>query len=272
VARGAPPQAPLLVGAAGRTVDSIGQWVRTLIAQNCEHDLELEQDTARAQRRFRARVWADGTVRGSFVLAAEDGEPVLTAIEALSAPQGRDDTRTAVQRRADALVELAAAGLRWADLPHAGGQRAQLFYVMSAEWAARRQGAEPPVAAWSGPQTRAHLEALCCDARISRVLLDRTGQVRGLQSVSGSITRTQRQAVSARDKHCVARGCTRPPAYCDVHHLHAREDGGRTDVANLVLLCRRHHTAWHRGEVQLPELRTPWMQRPDEPRAGPVAA
>ncbi|MGI8692315.1 MAG: HNH endonuclease signature motif containing protein [Geodermatophilaceae bacterium] len=40
---------------------------------------------------------------------------------------------------------------------------------------------------------------------------------------------------------------SRPPAWCDAHHVIGWYHGGRTDLSNLVLLCRRHHRAVHRG-------------------------
>lgn len=113
--------------------------------------------------------------------------------------------------------------------------------------------------AWTGPQTRARIEAVLCDARVSRLLLDPHGTVLSLTSLTGQITTAQRRAVSARDRHCVAKGCHRPPAFCDVHHLLARADGGATEIGNLVLLCRRHHAAWHRGRLHLAALHTPWL-------------
>ena len=113
--------------------------------------------------------------------------------------------------------------------------------------------------AWSGPQTRARIEATLCDARISRVLRDAFGQVHSLETLSDQITTAQRRAVSARDRHCTARGCTRPPAFTDLHHLVHREDGGATTVDNLVLLCRRHHVLWRRGRLVLTDLHTPWL-------------
>ena len=114
--------------------------------------------------------------------------------------------------------------------------------------------------AWSGPQTRARIEATLCDARISRVLRDSRGQVVSLESLTDQITTAQRRAVSARDRHCTARGCTRPPAFTDLHHLVHREDGGATDLDNLVLLCRRHHVMWHRGRLTLADLHVPWLR------------
>ena len=58
---------------------------------------------------------------------------------------------------------------------------------------------------------------------------------------------------------CVARGCTRPPAMCDAHHLRSRADGGPTTMENLVLLCRRHHVLWHLGALRLAQLHVPWL-------------
>ncbi|MCW2598315.1 MAG: putative endonuclease [Frankiales bacterium] len=265
-------QAGLIEGAAGRSVDAIGQWVRHMIALNSEADLEQEQRTAEAQRTLEYKVRADGTIRGRFVLSAQNGEPMLTVIEALSRREGLADTRTAGERRADGLVAVFEAAAKWADLPQTGGQRAQISYVMSAEWAARLEAAEPAVGAWTGPQTRDRLEAMCCDARISRVLLNGVGQVVGLESLKDEITVGQRRALAARDRQCVARGCTRPPAYCDAHHLVSREDGGPTTLDNLVLLCRRHHVMWHQGTLALSDLSLPWNGRPDDPRAGPLVA
>jgi hypothetical protein len=50
-----------------------------------------------------------------------------------------------------------------------------------------------------------------------------------------------RRAVIVRDRTCRFPGCQQPPAACDVHHVVWRAQGGRTQLANLVLLCRFHH-------------------------------
>ena len=51
------------------------------------------------------------------------------------------------------------------------------------------------------------------------------------------------RALRARDRGCRFPGCT--ARRCDAHHVRHWADGGATRLANLVLLCRRHHRAVH---------------------------
>ncbi len=50
-----------------------------------------------------------------------------------------------------------------------------------------------------------------------------------------------RRAVNVRDRTCRFPGCQQPAAACDIHHVIWRTRGGRTQLINLVLLCRFHH-------------------------------
>ena len=314
----------LLVTARLMDPVQLGSYVRHLLATWVEPLLDDDEAAAQRNRYLKTRHEADGSVWGSFRLAGGDAETVLTTIEPLARPQGKDEPRSAAQRRADALVEVCEQVLRHGDLPDAGGSRPQLAYVLPADWAARQAdqnscgqctrcpahqprtfadliaagvpdsrigvmdgGAEPrvdadsrtgtgtgrrvpavpaehacAVAAWTGPQTRTRIETILCDARISRVLLDSAGQVRGLEALTDSVTPAQRRALAARDLGCAVRGCTRPPAMCDAHHLRARKDDGDTTLDNLVLLCRRHHVLWHLGKIRLRHLHVPWITAP----------
>jgi Domain of unknown function (DUF222)/HNH endonuclease len=58
---------------------------------------------------------------------------------------------------------------------------------------------------------------------------------------SDKIPAAIRRAVKLRDKHCAWPRCRRPAAWCDVHHIVHKQDGGKTSVSNCVLLCQFHH-------------------------------
>jgi len=61
-----------------------------------------------------------------------------------------------------------------------------------------------------------------------------------------------RRAVTLRDRHCAWPGCDRRPAYCDVHHITHKADGGKTSVDQCVLVCQFHHDiCLHRRGWQL---------------------
>ena len=91
----------------------------------------------------------------------------------------------------------------------------------------------------------AALSALTCESVVQRVvmadsrLLDLGRDVR-------TARHWQRRAVIARDRHCRAPGCRVKPRFCDVHHVDHWIDGGRTDVARMVLLCGTHHREFHK--------------------------
>jgi hypothetical protein len=69
---------------------------------------------------------------------------------------------------------------------------------------------------------------------------------------SDSIPWHIRRAVQLRDRTCAWPRCDRPAAYCDVHHLRHKQDGGETSVDNCVLACQFHHDVCiHRHGWQL---------------------
>ena len=286
-------QPHLIDVARDRTPADLEHWVRHLVATHVEPVLDADAERVRRGRYLQTDRRPDGSLAGRFTLAPEQAETVLSVLEPLARSTGRQDTRSAGQRRADALTEIAEQVLRHGDLPDHGGSRPQVSYVLPADWAARQQRRatcatcsscpthRPPsfadtvtaslpdsdgvpaehgcaVGAWTGPQTRGHVEALLCDARIGRVLLDSVGQVRALTTLTDSVTPAQRRALAARDGGCAVRSCTRPPAMTDVHHLVRRADGGQHTLDNLVLLCRRHHVLWHLGKLHLQQLHVPW--------------
>jgi hypothetical protein len=289
------PSQALLEVARRLDPDMLGHYVRHLLATWCEPALEADEAAAEAGRFFQVRNKHNGSWRGIFDLPDAAMEIMLPVLEALSRRDGDTDTRPAGQRRADALTDVFGLALRHGDLPDHGGNRPRLTFILPAEWALRRRawvsqlglGTEPvdvdptsrftvdldrhpgqdiATGPWTGPATRTQIETMLCDARIERLVLDDNGQIVNLTTTTDQITAAQRRAVAARDRCCTTKGCSKPPAFCDVHHLRARADGGPTEIGNLVLLCRRHHVMWHRKLIDLTDLRVPWLRLP-QPRA-----
>jgi HNH endonuclease len=72
-----------------------------------------------------------------------------------------------------------------------------------------------------------------------------------------------RRALSARDRGCRFPGCGHH-RFVDAHHVRHWARGGETTLANLVLLCRRHHRLVHEGGYAIDDkLRfyDPWGRR-----------
>jgi len=86
---------------------------------------------------------------------------------------------------------------------------------------------------------------LTCDATCE-VWFERAGEVIGAGRATRLISRRLRRALEYRDRACAVPGCgvTRG---LHAHHLRHWEDGGPTELANLVLLCPYHHRCHHRG-------------------------
>ena len=86
---------------------------------------------------------------------------------------------------------------------------------------------------------------LACDPILTALLHDETGRVIDVGRRHRLVTKTLRRAVYDRDGgRCTFPGCDNN-RWLDVHHVIHWEDGGRTDLDNLLLLCGTHHRAHH---------------------------
>ncbi|WP_445168996.1 HNH endonuclease signature motif containing protein [Mycolicibacterium sp. Dal123E01] len=89
---------------------------------------------------------------------------------------------------------------------------------------------------------------LTCDATCE-VWFERDGQPIGAGRTR-TITRRLRRALEHRDTTCAIPGCTATRGL-HAHHIQHWEDGGPTELHNLVLLCPYHHRAHHRGDITI---------------------
>jgi hypothetical protein len=213
----------------------------------------------------------DGRVRLSGSLTVEDAAIIGAALEPLCTPRP-GDARSPGQQRADALVDVCRLALRTGNLPDNGGEPPQVAVTLPFDALTQQLG----VATLDTGERIAPAAArrLACDAQILPVVLGGAGQVLDVGRARRLATGSLRRALVVRDRGCAFPDCDRPPRWCDAHHLVSWADGGPTELANLVLLCRRHHRLVHRGEWRvrlghddLPEFLPPaYVDREQRPR------
>ena len=98
------------------------------------------------------------------------------------------------------------------------------------------------------PLAPAAVRRLACDANLIPLVLNGKSVPLDLGRGHRLVTRGQRRALIARDKGCAYPGCCAPARWTDAHHITHWQDGGKTDLQNLVLLCRKHHRILHGSE------------------------
>ncbi len=109
---------------------------------------------------------------------------------------------------------------------------------------------DQPAALHLGPILTDHQRReLLCDATCE-VWFQRDGRPIGAGRSTRTISRRLRRALEHRDRHCAVPGCAATRGL-HAHHIIHWEDGGPTDLDNLVLLCPYHHRMHHRGEITI---------------------
>ncbi|WP_411267721.1 HNH endonuclease [Parenemella sanctibonifatiensis] len=103
----------------------------------------------------------------------------------------------------------------------------------------------------TGPITAATAQRLACTATLQAILHDSRGNALALGRSRRLASPGQRRALAARDHHtCQFPGCQQHYRL-DAHHITPWALGGKTDLDNLVLLCRRHHTLIHEAGITI---------------------
>ncbi|MCW2558445.1 MAG: hypothetical protein JWP55_2409, partial [Mycobacterium sp.] len=88
---------------------------------------------------------------------------------------------------------------------------------------------------------------LTCEATCE-VWFERAGQVIGSGRATRTVSRRLRRVLEHRDRCCVVPGCGATRGL-HAHHIRHWEDGGLTELDNLVLVCPTRHRAHHRGVI-----------------------
>jgi hypothetical protein len=92
---------------------------------------------------------------------------------------------------------------------------------------------------------------LACEAEILPVVLDGRSVPIDVGRSKRLATVHQRRALEAIHPTCAIPDCEVIFEHCNVHHIDYWENGGVTDLNNMVPLCSRHHHAAHEGGWKL---------------------
>jgi hypothetical protein len=202
-----------------------------------------EANEQHRQRFLHVSATFNGMVKLDGLFTPDDGETILTALKAeMRADRAFDGARTVGQARADALINLMR------------GKRPARPHVRIVSDLSELEGRAPGIStqiradiAHCGKISRPTLERLTCDANISRVITAGASTVLDVGRTTRVISPQLRRALEARDGQCQAPGCDRAAGWCQGHHIWHWTKGGPTDLANLILLCPRHHHEVHEG-------------------------
>jgi Domain of unknown function (DUF222)/HNH endonuclease len=229
---------------APRELRRLGKQVRDRLdpdGPEPAEDRASEAETLWLERRGR------GVVFGGF-LAGENAELFETLVFAGAKPHrtvdGQRDPRGWGKRQADALTAiLSAAAGTGAAVPGHGDIKPHVTVTVAL--ADLTAGTGTGLLAHGATLSAGAIRRLACDANVIPLVLGGNSEPLDVGTEERFVNRALRRALNARDKGCVL--CGAPAAMCDAHHLIHWVDGGKTCVTNLVLLCKAHHRAVHRG-------------------------
>jgi hypothetical protein len=257
----------LLVLAPSVTIEQLAARAREERAELDAAQVRDREQALRDRRFLRVVPQSDGTTRLAGLLDPESAAIVIGAYDAATSPRrggprfvdpdclapdssdraGRllADERTVEQIALDTFVDLIRLGTEVAPDMLLGATKPAVRVLVTERDLALRHGVGR-IEGQTDPVSIDTVERHACGAGIVPVLFDDAQQVVNVGRAQRLFTPRQRIGLAARDGGCRFPGCDRPPSWCEAHHINEwLRDGGRTDVADGLLLCRHHHLLLH---------------------------
>ncbi|TYL44857.1 DUF222 domain-containing protein, partial [Nocardioides sp. BGMRC 2183] len=218
---------------------------------------------ARAKTSLKMRPLGDGVTRITALVPDPVAARLATYLDAYTSPRQSDaQSERLPQHRARGLAFCALLEhLDPTKLPAHGGDATTVVVNIDHDQLTKDLGAAgllDPTTDSGGEQqiSAAHARRLACTAKILPVVLGGKSEVLDLGRAQRLFSPAQRTALQLRDKCCRAEGCTIPARWCEAHHLDPWSQGGRTDLADGVLLCSFHHHLEHDPAYEVSRLPT----------------
>lgn len=234
-------------------------------------------DRLRQELRRRTRWYTDddGSVVLQARLPAEEGALLVAALEAahdllervederLQAPVHTAPGRNAITQ-SDALLHLVTLQLAASPTEMSGADRHLVVVHVDSQLLS---GSTPDTTLHPTDVTSAPAHGSCqiqgiggisadtaarlaCDAVVTTMVRSAGGAVLAHGRKHRLVRAAQRRALMVRDGQCQHPACHRT-TYLQAHHVIHWARGGKTDLDNLILLCRFHHMACHEGGLLL---------------------
>jgi hypothetical protein len=227
--------------AVGKPPSQIAREARTIVPP------AVADDKALYQRRALRMTWTNGGRELAFSgqLPLEQGLVFEQAIRDVAKRQRASDKKDGTtldwqQSTADALVTLARQG---GDSGGDGVRRSPTTLIV------HLSDDEPPMLEGAGPISPETAEWLTCDAR--RLTIKLHGSDLMHSRIGRCASYPQMRALYRRaGGHCQYPGCTATRELQGHHVIHDAR-GGPAVLANLILLCSRHHKHLHDHHIRV---------------------
>lgn len=251
----------LATQAASLTIEQLEARARELRDSLDEAGVASREAERRDRRYLRLIPQSDGMTRLIGLLDPESAAIVTDAVDLVTAPRRGgprfvdsaavaraqriiEDDRTTEQLALDGLVQMVRLAGSADDGSIFGTGRPSLRVHVTARDLDRRQGAAHIEGQSAGVSIETAERAACAGGLVP-ILFDDDGQSVNLGRTRRRFTARQRDALAARDGGCRFPDCERPPSWTEAHHIREWRHGGRTDLADGILLCRHHHLLIH---------------------------
>ena len=215
------------------------------------HPVPLQEraDAGFAQRRLVLKPDADGMAWLNAYLKAEDAQAIYDRLSHIASTLDTDPAvppRTKDQRRADAYRDLLLEGVGPTGLGH--GIRGTVHVTVPALTLLGRSD-EPAILDGYGPidPETARRIAGTATSWIRILTHPETGCRLSMGRDTHNPPADMRRYLDARDQTCQGIGCNRRATLSEIDHTQAWNTGGRTDVDNLVHLCKSCHRLKHQS-------------------------
>jgi hypothetical protein len=234
-------------------------------ARSARAELDLDRvrdrEAAMRDRRYlRFTPQLDGMTRISGLLDPESAAHIVAAADAALAPRRGPrfvdpesiaeaekliaDPRSNEQILLDTFVELTRIATAAPGHKILGKQRPVVQIHVTDRDLRERRGLGH-IDGQSDPVSVETVERYLCDSGSVPIHFDDDGHVLNLGREERTFTPRQRIALAARDGGCRIPNCPCPPPWTEAHHINPWSEGGKTDIADGILLCRFHHMMIH---------------------------